>query len=246
MLLNHRRALRLCLVLLCATVVVFVLVATRSPNGPVQDVDDAFLRLMESVRFTPLVWLSRAMAFIGGVWVNWPLRVIALGVLAMKRRWLQLAAFALAIVSSEFLIGTLKDLYERPRPPGSLIGTSGFAFPSGHAVAGAVTAVGLVVCLLPPGPRRWAWEVRAATFAALMALSRTYLAAHWLSDVLGGALLGVTLAVGCPALLVELRDRRTRAPANRSGHRPRTARRLVRDAGGRRRAGARPRPASPG
>lgn len=123
MLLNHRRALRLCLFLLCATVAVFVLVATRSPDGLVQDVDDAFLRLMESVRITPLVWLSKAMAFIGGVWVNWPLRVIALVVLAVKRRWLQLAAFSLAIVSSELMIGTLKDLYERPRPSASLIGT---------------------------------------------------------------------------------------------------------------------------
>jgi membrane-associated phospholipid phosphatase len=206
-LLNHRRALRLVLWLLLATVAVFLLVATRSPDGLVQDVDDAFLELMESVRFTPFVWLAKAMAFIGGVWVNWPLRVVALLVLAFKRRWLQLAAFALAIVSSEVLIGTMKELYGRPRPPGGLIGTSGFAFPSGHAVAGAVTAVGLVVCLLPPGSRRWAWEVRAGTFAALMALSRTYLSAHWLTDVLGGALLGLTLAIGWPALLVELRER---------------------------------------
>ena len=210
MLLNHRRALRLALCLLVATVVVFLLVATRSRDGFVQDVDDGFLDLMEAIRFTPLVWLAKAMAFIGGVWVNWPLRVIALLVLAFKRRWLQLAAFSLAIVTSEAMIGPMKVLFERPRPPGSLIGTTGFAFPSGHAIAGAVTAVGLVVCLLPPGPRRWAWEVRAGTFAALMALSRTYLAAHWLTDVLGGALLGLTLAIGWPALLVELRERHRR------------------------------------
>ncbi len=217
MLLNSRRTLRLALFLLAGTVIVFLLVAVRSDDGPVQDVDEAFLRLMESIRITPGIWLAKALAVIGGVWVNWPLRVVALVVLAAKRRWLQLAAFALAIATSEPLIGIMKELYERPRPPGSLFDTNGFSFPSGHAVAGAVTAVGLVVCLLPPGPKRWAWEVRAATFAGLMALSRTYLNAHWLSDVVGGTLLGVTLAIGWPALLVELRERREKAQAVRSG-----------------------------
>lgn len=207
MLVNHRRAFRLVLGLLAATVVVFLLVAVDSGRGPVQDVDEAFLRLMESVRFTPFVWLAEAMALAGSVWVNWPLRVVALIVLLVKRRWLQLGAFALAIVSSEVLIGSMKALYARPRPPGSLIGTTGLSFPSGHAVAGTVTVVGLVLCLLPPGPKRWTWELRAAMFAGFMALSRTYLSAHWLSDVVGGALLGATLAIGWPAGLVELRER---------------------------------------
>jgi undecaprenyl-diphosphatase len=82
-------------------------------------------------------------------------------------------------------------------------------------VAGAVTAVGIVIVTIPPGPRRWRWEVQAAIFAGLMALSRTYLGVHWLSDVVGGTLLGVTLAVGWPALLQELRERpaQSRLPA---------------------------------
>jgi membrane-associated phospholipid phosphatase len=69
-----------------------------------------------------------------------------------------------------------------------------------------------------PGPRRWAWEVRAAVYASLMALSRTYLGVHWFSDVVTGGLLGVGVAVGWPALLQEIRDvrlprRRARSPS---------------------------------
>ncbi len=212
MLLNHRRALRLVAVLGVLTVVVFLIVGTDPNRGIVQDVDDWFLDLMVDLRFTPLVWVAKAMAFAGSVWVNWPIRVAVIVLLAIRRRWLQLTAFVLALATSEPLIGILKELFERPRPLGGLYATDSFSFPSGHAIAGAVTAVGIVIVLLPPGPRRWRWEVQAAVFAGLMALSRTYLGVHWLSDVIGGTLLGVTLAVGWPALLQELRERRLARP----------------------------------
>lgn len=213
MLLNHRRALRLCGLLLLATVVVFLLVGRDQKRGFVQDVDDAFLRLMVDLRVPILVTVAKALSVAGGVWVNWPLRLLVMILLGARRQWLQLVAFVLAVATSEPLIGLLKDHYGRPRPPGSLIETGGLSFPSGHAVAGAVTAVGIVVVLVPPGARRWRWELIAGAFAVLMALSRTYLSAHWLSDVIAGGLLGMTLAVGWPALLQELRERRLRSEA---------------------------------
>ena len=117
-------------------------------------------------------------------------------------------SFALAVATSEIMIGTLKGLYERPRPTGSLIATTSSSFPSGHALGAAVTAVGLVIALLPPGPTRWSWERRAVLYTSLMALSRVYLAAHWFSDVVAGALLGGALALGWPAVSVLLRRRR--------------------------------------
>jgi len=208
MLLNHRRALRLVTGLAVLTVVVFLLVGTDPNRGFVQDVDDGFLDVMVSAQAGPLVWVAKALAFAGSVWVNWPIRVVVMVLLAVRRRWLQLTAFLLAVVTSEPLIGLLKSVYDRPRPVGGLLATHSASFPSGHAVAGAVTAVGIVIVLLPPGPRRWRWEVQAAAFAGLMALSRTYLGVHWLSDVVAGTLLGITLAVGWPALLQEVRERR--------------------------------------
>ena len=208
MLLNHRRALRLVTGLAVLTVVVFLLVGTDPNRGFVQDVDDGFLDVMVSAQTGPLVWVAKALAFAGSVWVNWPIRVVVMVLLAVRRRWLQLSAFVLAVMTSEPLIGLLKSVYDRPRPVGGLLATHSASFPSGHAVAGAVTAVGIVIVLLPPGPRRWRWEVQAAVFAGLMALSRTYLGVHWLSDVVAGTLLGVTLAVGWPALLQEVRERR--------------------------------------
>jgi undecaprenyl-diphosphatase len=146
-----------------------------------------------------------------GEWSGLYTALVAAAVLARRQRWLQLSAFALAVATSEALLGGLKVLYARPRPSPRLMAVSNYAFPSGHAIAAAVTAVGLVVVLLPPGPTRWGGEVRAALYAGLMALSRTYLNVHWLSDVVAGVLLGVGLAVGWPALLQELKARRAEA-----------------------------------
>lgn len=204
MLLNQRRALLLALGMLAAAAVLGLLIAWSGTEPGVQQVDDTVTRWARDAEAAPLVWLAKAFDILGGSWVNWSLRAAAGVLLVVRRRWLQLAALSLAVATSELLIGTLKAAYSRPRPPAALIGTSGFSFPSGHAVASAVTAVGLVVVLLPPGPRRWAWEVRAAMFAWVMALSRVYLRAHWLSDVLAGGLLGAGLAIGWPALLQTL------------------------------------------
>jgi undecaprenyl-diphosphatase len=73
-----------------------------------------------------------------------------------------------------------------------------------------VTAVGLVLVLAPPGRARWRWEVNAVVFTSVMALSRVYLRAHWLSDTVAGALLGAGVALGWPALLLAIRQRQQR------------------------------------
>jgi undecaprenyl-diphosphatase len=213
MLVDTRRGLVVSAALLVGAVVVGVLVVVPATHPAVQDVDDAVWRWAGDVRNGPTTAIAIGLSWLGSAWVNWPLRALAVALLAWRRHWLRLAAFALAVLTSELLIGPVKAAVDRPRPPGSLIATSAAAFPSGHAVAAAVTAVGLVLVLAPPGPSRWRWEVRAVVFAAVMALSRVYLRAHWLSDTVAGALLGAGLALGWPAVLMALRARTGRAPA---------------------------------
>jgi membrane-associated phospholipid phosphatase len=212
-LLNHRRVGRVAIGMLVAAAVVTVLVSWDVTAGAVQWVDDGFADAMESARFRALTVVVEAISFLGVTWVTVPVRVLASVLLVVRRRYVQLSAFLLAVVTSELAIGPLKALIDRPRPPDALVATSGASFPSGHAIAGAVTAVALVVALFPPGPRRWRWELRAALVAFVIALSRTYLGAHWLSDVVAGSLIGAGLALGWPALLQEVRD--VRLPRHR-------------------------------
>jgi len=204
MLVNQRRTLLASAGLLTGAMVVGVLVAVPATRPWVQSLDDSTRRAAVEVRNPPSTFVAEALSLLGSAWVTWPLRVLIALILALRTRWLQLTAFALSVGSSELLIGFLKNLYDRPRPPGSLIATSEASFPSGHAIAASVTAFWLVIALVHPTPSRWKWGAWAVGFAFVMALSRVYLSAHWLSDVLAGALLGAGLAFGWPAVLMTL------------------------------------------
>ncbi len=195
---------------LALTAVVFALVADHGVLARIQRVDDAWLRLMVSSRSAPVTAIARFLNLLGLVYVTLPVRIAIAGFLALRRRWWHLAAFASAVVLSEILIGTLKGSYDRTRPPGSLVATSGASFPSGHSIAASVTVVAAVIALVPPGRARVAWGVAAAGFSVLMALSRAYLGAHWLSDAIAGVLLGTSCAL-LAALVADGLQRRRRA-----------------------------------
>ena len=160
-----------------------------------QRVDDMWLRIMISSRSAPVTAIARFFDLLGLVYVTLPIRVAIAGFLAVQRRWWHFAAFVSAVVLSETFIGTLKGIYDQPRPPGSLVVTSGASFPSGHSIAASVTVIAAVIALVPAGRRRAAWGAVALAFSLLMAVSRVYLGAHWPSDAVAGVLLGTSCAL---------------------------------------------------
>jgi undecaprenyl-diphosphatase len=216
MLTNHRRAAEVAAGTILATVVLVAMVAFDVTRPALQPLDDAWLEAMEAIRVTPALWLARALDVAGGAWVTVPVRVAVLVWLIYRRRWAHFIALALAVAISEVAIGVIKAGVARPRPSLSLVETSGFSFPSGHATAGAVTALALVIVLWPPGPARWRWELRAGLFALAMAVSRTYLGAHWLSDAVGGTLLGSAAVLLSVVTVIGLRNHFDRTRSLRS------------------------------
>jgi undecaprenyl-diphosphatase len=195
------------LVLLGAALVM-TLVAAWSLPPPWQGVDDRWLRWMVDIETPWLTRVAKVMSRLGGPYVTAPLRVVVVLVLSWQRRWLQLGAFVGATVSAELCIGPVKALIERARPPSPLVETSSSSFPSGHAIAGAVTAFGLVVVFLHASTRRLIAIGAAAAFAGLMAVSRTYLAVHWFTDVVAGVCIGTGMTLVWPAALELVRARR--------------------------------------
>ncbi len=208
----RRRLLVAGLVLLVLGIALTAVIATAGGLAAVQRVDDEFRELMVSLRWSPLVTVSEMLALVFSTVVLWPIRVAVTVVIAVRRHWLALAAWLSAVLLSELAIGPVKGLLDRPRPPGALIETSQASYPSGHAIASAVTAIGVVMALTT-GRRRLHWMVGAVCIATAVALSRTYLSAHWLSDVVGGSLLGAGLALAVPEAFEVVRDRRRRVTA---------------------------------
>lgn len=206
MLTNHRRALLYAGGLLGVTVLLFVLVWFDATRPAVQAVDDVVYRGAEDIRNGPLTLVARVLNVLGGGWVLIPLRIVVAVFLAVRRRWRALATWLLIWLVAEVALVVFKAWYARPRPPGRLVDTTGFSFPSGHAVATAATAIALVLVLLPAGRHRRKWEVYAILFSFAMAMSRVYLNAHWFSDVVAGTLLGAGIALTIAGVVTEVRE----------------------------------------
>ena len=205
---DHPVAWRIALGLWILSALLFLALAVPAFATVVQSVDDVVYRWAVSIEWAPAVVAAKFLDFIGSAWVTWPVIVGVAGWLAWRRRWEAFFSWILAMAVSQVLIGPVKDLYMRARPPLSIVETTSWSFPSGHSVAGAAIAIALVIVLISAGPKRRDFEMLAAAFAVVMALSRVYLRAHWLTDVAAGAALGAAVAIGSAALMHRFDDRR--------------------------------------
>lgn len=154
--------------------------------------------------------LSLAMDFLGGGWFATfvvPLSGVAI-MLALRRPW---GALFVAVASAGSALGVqvLKAIFGRARPEDMIVVSDHGSYPSGHTANAATLAVIAVVLF----PRLWVAIVGAAWVFA-MAFSRTDVHAHWLSDTVGGALIGLGAALivtaSLTARLTRERDRRAR------------------------------------
>ncbi len=161
----------------------------------IQEIDDGWLDVMVDAELTAGVRASEALAFLGSVYVAVPLRLGVAVWLAARRQWLHTAYWLTAILLSEVAISALKGSFGRARPSLGLEATRSSAFPSGHSVAATVTFVALVLLFTTPGRGRRVWLGVAGIGAVVMALSRTYLRVHWLSDVVAGVVIGVAASL---------------------------------------------------
>ncbi|MEW5790506.1 MAG: phosphatase PAP2 family protein [Pseudomonadota bacterium] len=100
-----------------------------------------------------------------------------------------------AIAFGQIAATVVKLVLQRPRPLADLYdGLSTYAFPSGHATMSMV-AYGFLATLIAgqfDRPHRWMVYAVATLLISVIAASRLYLSAHWLSDVIGGLSLGLT------------------------------------------------------
>lgn len=153
--------------------------------------DGTVYRLLQAQRSAGLdAWLV-GITELGDAVVVLPVAGAALAWLVWRRQRRAALYLLAAVAFAELAVPFVKLVLQVPRPVAVYTGVNAYSFPSGHA-ARAVLVYGFLAFLGGRGcPRalRLGLAVGTAALAGLIAFSRAYLGAHWLSDILGGAML---------------------------------------------------------
>lgn len=130
--------------------------------------------------------------------------------LLLQRQIATFAALALVVYGGLLLNGGLKLLFQRARPvfgdgiepPLAMLST--YSFPSGHA-SGSTVFYGFLLMMLFTRTAHHGWRVAAVVGASVMVLlvaySRVYVGAHFLSDVVAAIAEGLAWTALCVLLL---------------------------------------------
>ena len=162
-------------------------------GDPLVLTDTVVYRALQELRTAPGDSVMIAITELGDTAVVVPITIIVLLWLAWKRAWRTAGYWLVAIAGASALNTVIKAALHRPRP-GELFysGWSAFSFPSGHSTVNVVL-YGFLTFLIARELRP-AWRLPVilgvACLILLIAFSRLYLGAHWLSDVIGGLAFG--------------------------------------------------------
>jgi undecaprenyl-diphosphatase len=189
-------------------------------EGPLTRLDGNIAnRLNDLVHESPVV--VKVLQFIS--WLGRPVilaLVIAPAVVVLWRnKQPKLVAFLLLTSIGGGLVDTaVKILVDRPRPEvDHPIQTAfGKSFPSGHAMSSLVCYGALLVLFLPAlerGRHRRIAVVSTIALILAIGLSRLFLGVHFVSDVVGGYVLGAAWLIGAIAIFEVWRVERGKRPS---------------------------------
>jgi undecaprenyl-diphosphatase len=152
-----------------------------------------------------LVDVAKIVTALGSLAVIVPVTIATATWAALRRRWIDVVTLVVGQGLLVLCVQVAKATYDRDRPLGGFVHADFASYPSGHT-AYAVTLVACATVLVRAGSG-WAVRFAAVTVAAALVVvvgaTRVYLRVHHLTDVIGGAALGVAIwsLVGALALI---------------------------------------------
>lgn len=161
--------------------------------------------LMVSTETSPGLFLARIPANVGSTGGMLVIVLITVGVLFWRKRRWDAANLAIAVALVVAIGAPISYLIARARPSDSLAESIATSFPSGHTSVATTFVLTLALIF-----RRWYVWTLGAVWVLWMMWGRTYLHAHWLSDVVAGLLEGIAVATLVWYAIEAVRDRRAR------------------------------------
>jgi undecaprenyl-diphosphatase len=152
-----------------------------------------------------LTSIAKVITALGSAAVVIPVALVAVAVLIGNRHWAALGALIGGLTLTFVGMWLIKNAVDRPRPSGALVGTEGSSYPSGHTAHAMLypwLALATAAMVQLRQSTRSALIAGAFAIAILVGLSRVYLRAHYLSDVIGGWALGAVGFAGLTAIWV--------------------------------------------
>ena len=174
-----------------------LILLVRAKSDPVLHLDNDTAESLHSFAVThpAVTWAMKLVSRIGSP-AGWWLVLTPVFAWLLLRRLPRLAAFlAVTAVGSSLLNSLIKATVDRARPhlQDAVATAQGTSFPSGHTQSATVGCGILLLIFLPivrRGWRKWLY-LCAALVVALIGFSRIALGVHYLSDVVGGVIIGV-------------------------------------------------------
>jgi membrane-associated phospholipid phosphatase len=183
-------------------------------HGPITAADPAISLWFHDHGRAPFTVAMRAVTGLHATATVLGLCAVAATLLVINGERAWVVPLVIAVPGGMVLNVLVKNGFQRPRPSFDhpLLSLTTYSFPSGHTSAATVAWGFALVWLFahrPPGRERLLGAIVAVAMVALTALSRVYLGAHYVSDVLAASAEGAAWLALCFLVLTPLVWRRT-------------------------------------
>ena len=168
-------------------------------------IDSVVMAFMQSIQSPALVGFSKGISFIFDPVIIILVSLIIALAIYFKKSKKQGVFFGVSILITGVLMKIIKWGFQRVRPIEALVQESGFSFPSGHTTM-AMVFFGLIAYLFVSKKHRLEAMFSAIGLTLLIGFTRLYLRVHWLTDVLGGLVLGGIILILSTIIYKKLRE----------------------------------------
>lgn len=195
---DHHQLTLFCFSMLSAILFFILLINVRLHTSMIK-LDMPIFHVLQSIR--TLTWDK---IFVVITLLGAPKTMLMIGVLttlafSLKKQWRTATHIFAGTILSAGAVEIFKHLSHSLRPQGFMLAQNTSSFPSGHTTMSFVI-VGLIsffVAQIVSKKWRFLPYLLGGVFVSIIAFSRLYLGAHWITDIVGSLLLGLSILFLC-------------------------------------------------